>query len=160
MRIGRHISRGWSARAGLVVSVGSKAQMPSDIVAFFDAYREAFNQLDGRAISAFYQVPTMISSGSGPGLFTDAESLIANNEKLCEHYRNTGFVKTAYRECSSILQSPNFVLIDLEWTIQRTQQSPQVFNTTYQLVRRDAASAWKIEHVAAYSEMRTWMNHE
>ncbi len=134
--------------------------MPAEIRQFFDAYRDAFNRLDGRAISAFYQVPSMISSTSGPGLFADADALIANNEKLCELYRNAGFIKTEYRECASIPQSDSFVVVDLEWSIHRTEKSPQVFNTTYQLVRRDDKSPWKIEHVAAYSEKRTWTDHE
>ena len=134
--------------------------MPADVRAFFDAYQAAFNRLDGRAVSAFYQVPSMISSGTGPGLFTDEESLIANNEKLCEIYRDSGFVRTEYRECGAIPQSDNFFVVDLEWGIHREQQPPQVFNTTYQLVRRDTASAWKIEHVAAYSEKRSWITHD
>jgi hypothetical protein len=126
--------------------------MPADIREFFDAYRDAFNRLSGREVSAFYQVPSMISSATGPGLFTDEQSLITNNEKLCEIYRHSGFVKTDYRECSAIPQSDNFFVVDLEWSIHRQQRLPQVFNTTYQLVRRDAADTWKIEHVAAYSE--------
>jgi ketosteroid isomerase-like protein len=134
--------------------------MPAEIRQFFDAYRDAFNRLDGRAVSAFYQVPSMISSASGPGLFTDAESLIANNEKLCEIYRDTGFARTEYREGAAISQCDNFFAVDLEWTIHRAQQAPQVFNTTYQLVRREAGGAWKIEHVAAYSEKRAWLDHE
>jgi hypothetical protein len=134
--------------------------MPADVRAFFDAYRDAFNRLDGREVSAFYQVPSMISSAVGPGLFTDAESLIANNEKLCEIYRDSGFVRTDYREGGAMPQSTNFFVVDLEWSIHREQQPPQVFNTTYQLVRRDTASAWKIEHIAAYSEKRFWTNHD
>jgi len=134
--------------------------MPSELHAFFDAYRDAFNQLDSPAVSAFYQVPAMISSQSGPGLFTDMASLTANNEKLCEIYRNSGFLRTEYRECASISQNQHFYVVDLEWSIHRAQQPPQIFNTTYQLVRRDENSAWKIEHVAAYSEQRSWMSHE
>lgn len=126
--------------------------MPADVREFFDAYRDAFNRLSGRDVSAFYQVPSMISSATGPGLFENEESLITNNEKLCEIYRQSGFVKTDYRECSAIPQSDNFFVVDLEWSIHREQRPPQVFNTTYQLVRRNAASGWKIEHVAAYSE--------
>jgi hypothetical protein len=134
--------------------------MPREVREFFDAYRDAFNRLNGRDVSAFYQVPSMISSATGPGLFTDAQTLMDNNEKLCELYRRSGFVRTEYREVAAIPQGENFCVVDLEWSIHREGQPPQVFNTTYQLVRRDAASAWKIEHVAAYSEKRFWTTHD
>ena len=127
--------------------------MPADIRQLFDAYRDAFNRLDGRAVSAFYQVPSMISHSSNAGLFADTETLIANNEALCAMYRDSGFVRAEYVESASIEQGDHFFVADLAWTIHRDNQAPQRFNTTYQLVRRgDAAAAWKIEHVAAYSE--------
>ncbi len=135
--------------------------MPADIQQFFDAYRDAFNRLDGREVSAFYQVPSMISQSSNEGLFVDAETLIANNEALCAMYRDSGFVRTEYVENASIAQGDHFFVADLAWTIHRNNQAPQRFNTTYQLVRRgDAAAAWKIEHVTAYSEQRFWKNDE
>ena len=140
--------------------MGNSISIPGDVREFLDAYRDAFNRLDGRALSAFYQVPSMISSAASPGLFTDAESLIANNEKLCEIYRDSGFVRTEYQERAAIPQSENFYVVELEWSIHRAQQPPQVFNTTYQLVRRDTASAWKIAHVAAYSEKRLWIKND
>ena len=34
--------------------------MPADIRTFFDAYRDAFNRLDGHAVSAHYDTPAMI----------------------------------------------------------------------------------------------------
>ena len=129
--------------------------MPADIRQFFDAYRDAFNRLDGRAVSTFYQVPSMISNSSHHGLFVDTETLIANNAALCAMYRDSGFVRAEYVESASIAQGAHFFVADLAWTIHRDNQAPQRFNTTYQLVRRgDAVAAWKIEHVAAYSEPR------
>jgi len=135
--------------------------MPADIREFFDAYRDAFNRLDGGAVSAFYQVPSMISHSSNEGLFVDAAALIANNEALCAMYRDSGFLRAEYVENALIAQGPHFFVADLSWTIHRDNQAPQRFNTTYQLVRRgDAAPAWKIEHVTAYSEQRFWKNDE
>ena len=129
--------------------------MPADIRQFFDAYRDAFNRLDGRAVSTFYQVPSMISNSSHHGLFVDTETLIANNAALCAMYRDSGFVRAEYVESASIAQGAHFFVADLAWTIHRDNQAPHRFNTTYQLVRRgDVAAAWKIEHVAAYSESR------
>lgn len=134
--------------------------MPAEIRQFFDAYRDAFNRLDGCAVSAFYQVPSMISNADNAGLFVDADALIANNEKLCAIYRDSGFVRTEYVENNAIAQGDDFFVADLGWTIHRAQQPPQRFNTTYQLARRGEGKAWKIEHVAAYSEQRFWKKDE
>lgn len=130
--------------------------MPAEIRAFFDSYRDAFNRLDGRAVTAHYQVPSMISNSKVEGLFQDVDALIANNEALCRIYREGGFVAARYTENVALEQGEHFYLADLAWTIETNSGAPQQFNTTYQLVRRDTTDGvpqWKIEHVTAYSEV-------
>ncbi len=130
--------------------------MPAEIRAFFDSYRDAFNRLDGRAVTAHYQVPSMISNHASAGLFQDIDALLANNDALCRIYREGGFVAARYTENIALEQGEHFYLADLAWTIETNSGAPQQFNTTYQLVRRaiaGGASEWKIEHVTAYSEV-------
>jgi hypothetical protein len=125
--------------------------MTREIQQFFDSYRESFNRLDGRAVSAHYQVPSMISSNASEGLFVDDVALEANNDALCNLYRDNGFVSANYAENMCLKQGEDFYLADLQWTIQWHDKPAQQFNTTYQLVRRGDANtrAWKIEHVTA-----------
>ena len=134
--------------------------MPNDIRQFFDSYRDAFNRLDGAGVTAHYHVPSMISHAASEGLFSDAESLAANNTALCNLYRESGFVRADYVENICLEQGNNFYLADLQWTIQLNDKPAQQFNTTYQLARRGASEttspSWKIEHVTAYSEKRFW----
>jgi hypothetical protein len=132
--------------------------MPSDIQHFFDSYRESFNRLDGRQVSAHYQVPSMISNATSEGLFVNAEAIIANNDALCNLYRDNGFIRADYTENVCFEQGEDFYLADLQWAIQWRDKPAQQFNTTYQLVRRGDAGqrVWKIEHVTAYSEKRFW----
>ena len=66
--------------------------MPKHIRAFFDSYRDAFNQLDGHAVSAHYDIPAMIAHAGGNGVFVDIEALNANNIALCAQYANGGFL--------------------------------------------------------------------
>ena len=136
--------------------------MPTEIKQFFDNYRDAFNRLDGRGVSAHYHVPSMISSSASEGLFVDVDALIANNTALCEIYRDNGFVRADYAENTAIRQGDDFFLADFSWTIQWRDKPAQQFNTTYQLVKRGAENrAWKIEHVTAYSEKQFWKaNHD
>jgi hypothetical protein len=129
--------------------------MPAEIRQFFDQYRDAFNRLDGGAVSALYQVPSMISSASGEGLFTNEDALLDNNIALCSHYEKAGFVRADYRVNHDFAQGDDFYVADLHWTITKADQSTDTFNTTYQLVKRQH-SPWKIEHVCAYSEKRFW----
>lgn len=134
--------------------------MPNDIRQFFDGYRESFNRLDGDSVTAHYQVPSMISSAASEGLFCDAASLAANNNALCNMYRENGFLRADYTENICLEQGDNFYIADLQWTIQLKDKPRQQFNTTYQLARRGvggtAGSPWKIEHVTAYSEKCFW----
>jgi hypothetical protein len=60
--------------------------VPVEISLFFDSYRDAFNRLDGHAVSAHYDLPAMIVDARGNGVFADAAALEANNIALCRHY--------------------------------------------------------------------------
>ena len=128
--------------------------MPSDVHSFFETYRDAFNCLDGNAVSAHYDTPAMIADSRGNGVFADIEALNANNVALCAHYANSGFMRAAFVERSFLPQGNDFCVADLAWTITRRDQVTQNFNTSYALARREGA--WKIFCVTAYEERRTW----
>ncbi len=134
--------------------------MPTAIRAFFEFYRDAFNRLDGRAVTAHYALPAMISNHHSEGLFVDMDALIHNNETLCRLYADGGFKRADFCENVSLEQGGHFFMADLAWTIQFTDQPAQQFNTTYQLAKRsdsgDGQTRWKIEHVTAYSERQFW----
>ena len=132
--------------------------MPADIRTFFDAYREAFNRLDGLAVSAHYDTPAMIAHAGGSGVFADIAALNANNVALCEQYARGGFVRADFEMRAFVPQSDDFCVADLAWKIDRQDQAPQYFNTSYALARR--AGAWKIFCVTAYEERRTWATNE
>jgi hypothetical protein len=128
--------------------------MPQHLRDFFDGYRDAFNRLDAAAVSAHYRVPSMISSASGEGLFTAQAALHDNNEKLCALYRDAGFASAHYDVARDFAQGDDFYFADLCWTIEKRAAPADVFNTSYQLAKRNGE--WKIEHVTAYSEKRFW----
>ena len=132
--------------------------MPKDIRAFFDGYRDAFNQLDGHAVSAHYDIPAMIAHAGGNGVFVDIEALNANNIALCAQYANGGFLSADFKERTFVTQGKNFCLADLAWTITRKDQSPQCFSTTYALSCRKGN--WKVFCVTAYEEQRPWTEND
>jgi ketosteroid isomerase-like protein len=132
--------------------------MPAEIREFFDSYRDAFNRLDGRAVSAHYDLPAMIVHAGGNGVFMDADALNANNVALCEQYSQSGFVSADYVAGAFLPQGDEFCVADLTWTIIRRDQPQQQFNTSYSLAKRN--QQWKIAAVTAYQERRAWREHE
>ncbi len=131
--------------------------MPADVQAFFATYRDAFNQLDGRAVSAHYDQPAMIIHAGGNGVFMDEAALDANNIALCEQYQNSGFLRADFAERAFLPQGEDFCVVDLTWNIERRHQAPQQFNTAYSLAKRNGT--WKVAAVTAYEERRPWSEH-
>lgn len=131
--------------------------MPAEIHQFLESYRDAFNRLDGPAVSAHYDLPAMIVHAGGNGVFIDAAALDANNRALCDQYAGDGFVRADFEPRSFVAQSGDFCVADVAWTITRAGKPPQQFNTSYALARR--AGAWKVACVTAYEESRPWTEH-
>jgi ketosteroid isomerase-like protein len=131
--------------------------MPIDVQAFLDSYCDAFNRLDGRAVSAHYDRPAMIVDAGGNGVFADEAALNANNVALCEHYAEDGFFRADFAERTFLAQGDNFCVVDLAWTIERRHQEPQQFKTSYSLAKRNGT--WKVAAVTAYEEHRPWSEH-
>jgi ketosteroid isomerase-like protein len=131
--------------------------MPAEIQAFFDTYRDAFNRLDGRAVSAHYDRPAMMIHAGGTGIFLDEAALDANNVALCEQYAKSGFLRADFEEHTFLPQGDSFCVVDLAWRIERRGQAPQQFNTAYSLAKRKGK--WKVAMVTAYAEGRPWSEH-
>jgi hypothetical protein len=132
--------------------------MPADICAFFNSYRDAFNRLDARAVSAHYDVPAIIAHAGGCGVFQDEAALNTNNVAICEHYATGGFLCADFEERAFIPQGERFCIADLAWKITRKGEAPLTFNTSYALANR--GGAWKVFCVTAYEERRLWTENE
>ena len=131
--------------------------MPADVLAFFEQYRDAFNRLDGHAVSAHYDQPAMIVHAGGNGVFDGEASLHANNVALCEQYAKDGFLRAEFEERAFLPQGEEFCFVDMAWKIARRDQPPRSFNTAYTLARR--SGAWKVAVVTAYEERRPWSKY-
>ena len=132
--------------------------MTAQIRDFFNAYRDAFNHLDGHAVSAHYDMPAMIAHAGGNGVFANLDALNANNVALCAQYAANGFQRADFQERSYLPQGDDFCVADLAWEITRSKQAPQRFNSSYALRRK--SGKWKVFCVTAYEERRTWLENE
>ena len=126
--------------------------MPREIHAFFDAYRDAFNRLDGRAVAALYAAPSGIVDETGYEHWPTLEHVERNMVALCGLYRKNGYVSATFQPASFIDQGPNCAIADVEWTIDWSGREPSSFHTTYNLMR--TADGWRVLLATAYSERR------
>ena len=127
--------------------------MRPEIRQFFESYREAFDRLDAEAIAHHFCVPSMIVSGDGCTLFTDAGQIRTNMIALCARYRAHGFATATFEPGGFIDQPPDHAVADLLWTIRRRDGFPPwSFRTGYNL--RRVANGWRVLLCTAYEEER------
>ena len=127
--------------------------MPTEIRAFFDHYREAFDRLDGEAVARLYAVPSGIASDSGYTHWPTFEPIRANMLSLCALYRENGYVSATFEPVAFLAQGENFAVADISWNIERSdQREPWCFNTTYNLMR--TPDGWRVLLCTAYSEKK------
>jgi len=123
--------------------------------AFFEAYRAAFNRLDGDAVAALWHVPSGIAdSRDGAGRLTwwaDAATLRANHVALCEVYRRNGYHQADFVIEQHQPLGAHHAFACLHWTLTRADGSLlQAFHTGYQLLR--TAQGWRVLLATAFEE--------
>ena len=127
----------------------------AEVTAFFDAYRVAFNRLDGDAVADLWHTPSAIANG-GPAsaqltLWTDDEPMRINHRALCDVYRESGYRSASFEIVDCISLGAHHAFANLHWTLWRDDGSQlQDFRTGYNLLR--TASGLKVLLVTAYEE--------
>jgi hypothetical protein len=109
---------------------------------FFAAYRDAFNQLDGDAVTALWHLPSALSN-SQPGedfarltLWTDDASLRANWYALCDVYRESGAASWEFELREHVEMGEHHAFARVHWWLQREGGDVlQEFDTGYNLMR-------------------------
>ena len=123
--------------------------------AFFDAYRVAFNRLDGDAVAELWHAPSGIAdSRDGVGRITwwpEDAALRANHLALCEVYRRNGYHQADFVIEQHQALGLNHAFARLHWTLTRADGSLlQAFHTGYQLLR--TARGPRVLLATAYEE--------
>src|SRR6266851_4781541 len=127
--------------------------MPHDICEFFEAYCAAFNRLDGEAVARLYHVPSGIASERGYTHWSCFELIRDNMIALCQLYRDNGYQSARFEPIAHILQGRSHAVVDLLWTIERTNDRESWrFHTGYNLRRSD--EGWRVLLCTAYEEKR------
>jgi ketosteroid isomerase-like protein len=125
--------------------------MPREITAFFEAYRGAFNALNGAAVADLYAEPSGIAQGGAYTHWPSREPVRENMEALCRLYQDKGFIAADFETANFVSQSEQYAFADLRWRITWDQgKEPWCFNTSYNLVR--TPEGWKVLLCTAYTE--------
>ena len=125
--------------------------MPSEIQAFFRAYRDAFNALDGQAVARLYAEPSGIAQDGKCTHWATEQAVTENMVKLCQLYESKGFLRAEFAPGQFINQGENHAVADLRWRIEWSAgQEPWQFQTTYNLLRTQ--EGWRVLLCTAYTE--------
>jgi len=127
--------------------------MSSEIYAFFEEYRGAFDRLDGEAVARLYAIPSGIASESSYTHWPSFEPIRENMVALCKLYAENGYACANFELGTLLQQGENFAVADVSWHIDRSENGePWRFNTTYNLIRTPAG--WRVLLCTAYSEKK------
>ena len=149
--------------------------------AFFEAYRDAFNRLDGNAVADLWHgssgitdsgitdngiTDSGITDSGGAGKdgasarltwWTDDAAMRANHIALCAAYRDSDYGRADLEIEQHLPLGPNHAFALLRWTLQRSDGSLlQRFHTGYQLMRTTAGPRvlLAVAHQENLSEMK------
>jgi hypothetical protein len=127
----------------------------AEIVRFFDAYRDAFNRLDGDAVAALWHSASGIADVRD-GLaridwWPEPAPMCANHRALCALYREAGYGRADYTLLDAVPMGTHHAFAHLRWTIDRADGGLlQTFATGYQLMR--TADGPRVLLCTAYQE--------
>ncbi|MFN0186209.1 MAG: hypothetical protein ACKVQR_20540 [Aquabacterium sp.] len=123
----------------------------SEVLAFFDRYREAFNRLDGDAVADLWHTPSAITDARADTVWTDEAPMRANHRALCDLYRANGYARADFDLVQHEALGADHAFAHLRWTLTRADGSVlQRFGTGYNLRRTPAGP--KVLLCTAYQE--------
>ncbi len=129
---------------------------------FFDAYRDAFNRLDGDAVADLWHERSAISGSAADGVaqltwWSEDAPMRANHRALCEVYRCSGLARADFTIEQHVPMGADHAFAHLHWTLVRADGSVlQQFHTGYQLLR--TAQGPKVLLVVAHEERLSAMS--
>ncbi len=129
----------------------------TEVQAFFETYRDAFNRLDGGAVADLWHSSSGITDSHGEGgqarliWWAEDATMRANPHALCEVYRQAGFGRADFQLEQHLPLGPQHAFAHLRWTLTgRDGGLLQQFYTGYQLMR--TAQGPKVLLAVAHAE--------
>jgi hypothetical protein len=128
-------------------------QIHTEIEQFFNTYCLAYNQLNSQSIAQLFAEPSGIAQQGQYTHFSSPNATTSNMQALCQWYAEQGFLKASFKINQLFLQGTQHAIADIDWQIERKQQAPWQFHTTYNLIK--TSQGWLILLCTAYEESFT-----
>lgn len=135
----------------------------TQIQAFFETYRDAFNRLDGDAVAALWHDSSGITdthAQTGTARLTwwpEDAPMRANHRALCALYRQAGYDRADFELQQHVPLGAAHAFAHVQWTLRRADGSTlQRFHTGYQLMR--TAQGPRVLLAVAHEENLSEMN--
>jgi len=128
-----------------------RADLKREIEDFLEAYRAAFDRLDGEAIADLYAVPSGLLAGRAYVHWARREEIVANLSALCAIYARDGYAGARREGFEVVPLGADSVLTNVSWRLERSHGGlPHRFRTAYNLVR--STDGWRVLLCTAYEE--------
>ena len=115
---------------------GAPDMSREEVVGFFQAYRDAFNSLNGDAVAELWHVPSGITDRRSTVWWTEDAPMRANHHALCDIYRGLNYGRADPRITAFHPLGEDHAFADVRWTLRRQDGSIlQQFGTGYHLIR-------------------------
>ncbi len=111
----------------------------AEIEVFFNAYRDAFNRLDGDAVADLWHLPCGITDGREVTWWSDDAPMRANHRALCAVYAAADYARADFKILHSHAMGADDAFVHIDWALQRHDGTLlQRFGTGYNLRRTPA----------------------
>ena len=94
-----------------------------EVRAFFDAYQDAFNALDGDAVAELWHVPSGITDSRTTIWWPDDAPMRANHRALCDIYRGLNYGQADHQITAFHPLGADHAFADVRWTLRRQDGS-------------------------------------
>jgi hypothetical protein len=115
---------------------------------FFNAYANAFDSLDPKAIASLYQLPCAISDGDGTQVFSASNALIDKFSSNCYVLRTLGYKETKFTILAEQSLGQSAKAVTLGWQV-KLESGEMAFRAHY--VCHLQQDHWRIFSVTVFS---------
>ena len=122
----------------------TNSDLTSDVRAFFENYKDAFDSIDGQRIAALYHIPTVTMRGDGSiHSFQSLEELARFFQGVADNYQKDGYAGGRFEGLQVSPIGGRSVLATMDWEMLRRDGSLiRRWRQSYNLVR--VGSGWQI----------------
>jgi len=122
----------------------TSSDLTSEVRAFFETYKDAFDSIDGQRIAALYHIPTVTMRGDGSiHSLRSVEELARFFQGVADSYQKDGYAGGRFEDLQVSPIGGRSALATMDWEMMRRDGSLiRKWRQSYNVVRE--GSGWRI----------------